>query len=100
MWSTKYGGCNKVRRLSVSLVPPYDPPTSSSMDHVSLYLCVPQPHTYYASKEKQSAVLPAFPDIKVLTLADSISRDKVGGCVCVGGGGGGGGGYVCMHVHP
>ena len=57
-------------------------------DHVSL-LCVPQPHTYYASKEKQSAVLPAFPDIKVLTLPESISKDKGGGwvvvhvCVCV-----------------
>ena len=52
-------------------------------------MCVPQPHTYYASKEKQSAVLPAFPDIKVLTLPESISRDKVGGwvgvhmCVCM-----------------
>ena len=46
-------------------------------------MCVPQPHTYYASKEKQSTVLPAFPDIKVLTLPESISRDKVGGWVCM-----------------
>ena len=46
-------------------------------------MCVPQPHTYYASKEKQSAVLPAFPDIKDLTLPESISRDKVAGWVVV-----------------
>ena len=69
-------------------------------------MCVPQPHTYYASKEKQSALLPAFPDIKLLNLADSISRDKVGGwvcmcmcvCICVFGGGECGSVCTCMHI--
>ena len=36
-----------------------------------------QPHAYYASKDKPSAVLPPFPDVSSLELSDSVPKEKL-----------------------
>ena len=36
-----------------------------------------QPHAYYASKDKPSAVLPPFPDVSSLDLSDSVPKEKL-----------------------